>query len=230
LVGPSPGVRVATLVPQAEVTALLMIGVPLWACAFRAERFDAFRRALAATARGPARAVVRAVAGEGRTVAVALGAGLVVWLVAGALPGGPSLRDVLGCRLLLLAFAAFGIGLGAWASVVWRGRPVARAVGLGVVVLMAAAPLAVAPVIAVAGARAWLIHATMLLCPWIVTAGASGLDLLRMEWVYAFSPLGSVEAPYPGLLVAVATYASAGVLMLELARRALGRRRAGDVA
>jgi hypothetical protein len=61
-----------------------------------------------------------------------------------------------------------------------------------VLVAMAATPLAVAPVIAVAGAWQPLIQASILLNPWIVTAGISRLDILRMQWVYALS-LGAVD-------------------------------------
>ena len=223
MVGPLAGRRIAALVPQIEVSALFVIGVALGGRMLDAERRPGFWQALAVTARGPQCVIARAAGAELAIVVQLLGGGMVVWLLASVLPGGPALRDIASSRLLLTAFALFGVGLSGWASAACRGGLTALAVRLGVVVAMLAVPFAVAPVIAIAGARPELIAAAMLASPWIVAAGATGLDLLRMQWLYAFSPLGSLEASYPGLCAAVAAYGGAGLLMLALAARAVRR-------
>ncbi len=228
MAGPRAGARIAALVPQAEVAALFFVGLPLWAASLRAEGSPALRRALAATVRGPLCAVGRAAALQGKGVGMLLAGGAVAWLLAVPLAGGPSLREVAGVRLLLAAFAVFGIGLGVWSSAAWRGSRGAVGFCLLVPLAMAAIPLAVSPLIAALGARPALIQASMLLNPWVVAAGASGLDLLRMQWVYALSPLGSLDAPYPGLGAAVALYAGAGALLLMLSARALRPPGAGN--
>jgi hypothetical protein len=217
IAGPRAGVRIAALLPQVEVTALFALGAFAWPCGFRTERFEAFQRSLAATARGPCYAVSRAAGRHLRMTVGLLASGLLVWPLVVSLPGGPRLRDVAATRVLLIAFALFGIGLGAWASVAWRGVAGARAHWLAVVSVMASMPFAVAPVIATAGTQTAVVQAAMLLNPWIVMAGVSGLDLLRMEWLYALSPLGSLEARYVGLLPAIGVYVGAGLLMLGLA-------------
>jgi len=221
MAGPRAGARIAALVPQAEVAVLFFVGLPLWAASLRAEGSPALRRALAATARGPLRAVGRAAALQGKGAGMLLAGGAAAWLLAVPLAGGPSLREVAGVRLLLAAFAVFGIGLGIWSSAAWRGSRGAVGFCLLVSLAMAAIPLGVAPLIAALGARPALIQASMLLSPWVVAAGASGLDLLRMQWAYALSPLGSLDAPYPGLGAAVALYAGAGLILLILSARAL---------
>ena len=172
MAGPRAGGRIARLVPQVEVTLLFLIGIPVWARMFRAARSRAFRRALAATVRGPGHAAWTAAGIHAGSAAQLLGAGTLVWT-------------------------------------------------------LASTPLAVAPVISVVGARSEVIHASMLLNPWIVTAGLSGFDILRTQWVYALSPLGSLEAPYPGLELAATAYGGAGFLLLLLALLALRASRVG---
>lgn len=220
--GATAGARIAALVPQVEVTGLLIAGVAAGARAFRTDRFGALRRALTVTPRGPRWAVWTVVRRHLAWFGPAMATNLVVWLVAVALPGGPTLRATSASRLLLVAFGAFAIALGTWVSVLLGGRPSAVALAYGVVVTMAAAPLAIAPVVSLVGARAGLVAATMLSSPWILAAGASGLDLVRMEWVYALSPLGSIEAPYSNVVLGFAAYGSAAALMLALAARGLG--------
>lgn len=223
IAGPRAGPRIAALVPQIEVLAVLAIGVSLAGGIVDAGQSSGFRQALAATARGPAYAVARTASAHLGVLARLLGGGAILWLLASRLPGGPTLRDIAASRLLLAAFAVFGAGLSAWAFAVCAGRAAAFAVRASVLIAMIAMPFAAAPVISTAGARRGLIAAVMLACPWIVTAGATGLDLLHMEWLYAFSPLGSVEAPYPGLIVPVAAYGGTGMVMLALAAHALRR-------
>lgn len=230
MAGLRAGGRIAKLVPQIEVTALLLVGVPVWARVLRAEGFEAWSRALAATVGGPRRAVLDPAGAQLRIVIELLAAGALVWMPACLLDGGPSLGEIARVRLGLLAFAGFGIGLGTWASALWRGSGAALGACLTVLVGMAATPLLIAPVIAVAGARSELIQLSLLLNPWVFTAGLSGLDILRTQWVYALSPLGSLEAPYPGLWVGLVTYAGAGMLLLLSSLRTLrasGLRRGG---
>ncbi len=90
-----------------------------------------------------------------------------------------------------------------------------------VLLTLAALPLAIAPVVSVVGSWPPLIRAVMLFNPWILTAGVSHLDILRMEWVYALSPLGRVEAPYAGLGLGVAVFGGVGIAFMLLAVRAL---------
>ena len=61
----------------------------------------------------------------------------------------------------------------------------------------------------------------VLLNPWIVAAGVARLDLLHMQWVYALSPLGSLDATPPALATAVAVYGGAGALLAIAAAAAL---------
>ena len=220
MVGPRTAVRISALAPQVEVTLLLVVGLPVWAGLLRAERSPAWRQAVAATWRGRRLRVWGAAAAQLKVVGTLILAGGCVWGLASLAGLGPSLGEIARVRLVLLAFAVFGIGLGMWARAVWPG---AAAVGACMLVLvtMATTPLAVAPVIALAGTWKTLIQACMLLNPWIVTAGISRLDILRMQWLYALSPLGAVEASYPSLGLAVAVYGGAGVALLLLAVRAL---------
>lgn len=224
MMGPRAGARITSLVPQVEVAVLFFLGLPCWAGMLRAEGSPALRRALAVTARGPVLAVWQGAGHHLKVVGMLFAGGAVPWLLTAFVAGGPSVREIAGVRLLLAAFAAFGIGLGAWSSVVWRGSR--GAVGFCLVLLfgMVVVPLAIAPLIAVLGARPAVIQLSMLLNPWIVAAGASGLDLLRMQWVYALSPLGSVDASYPSLAGAVALYAGGGLILMGLAVRALRSR------
>jgi len=223
MVGPRAAARIAALAPQVEVTLLLVVGLPVWAGLLRADASPAWRQAVSATRRGRRLRVWGAATAQLKLVGTLILAGGFVWVLASLAGLGPSLGEIARVRLVLLAFTVFGIGLGMWARAVWPG---VEAVGACILVLvaMAATPLAVAPVIAVAGASPPLIQASILLNPWIVTAGISRLDILRMQWVYALSPLGAVEASYPSLGLAVAVYGGAGVALLLLAVRALGRR------
>ncbi len=221
MVGPRAGIRIATLVPQAEVTALFLVGLPVWACLLRVEGRQPLRQALAATWRGRRQAVWGAAAAHLKLVGELLGGGAIVWVLASLVGLGPPLGEIARVRLVFVAFAVFGVGLGAWVSAVWRGSLAAIGACLGVLLALAGAPLAVAPVIAAFGAWPPLILASMWLNPWIVTAGVSRLDLLRMQWVYALSPLGSVEAFYPDWPAAVAVYGGTGILLLAWSVRAL---------
>ena len=225
MVGPRAAVRIAALAPQIEITVLLVLGLPVWAGLLRAESSPAWRQAVAATRRGRRLRVWGAASTQLKSVGAILLAGGFVWVLASLVGLGPSLGEIARVRLVLLAFAVFGVGLGLWARAVWPGPAAAVGTCMFVLVAMAATPLAVAPVIAVAGASQPLIQASILLNPWIVTAGISRLDILRMQWVYALSPLGAVEASYPSLGLAVAVYGGAGVLLLLLAVRALRTRR-----
>jgi hypothetical protein len=220
MVGPRPYARIAALTPQMEVTLLFLVGLPVWSQLLRAARPEALRRSLAVTRRGRQEAVLSPAWHHLKTVAAMVGAGAFVWIVASA-SGGLSLPVVGATRLLLVAFAVFGIGLGVWASVVCRSSSAALGASAGILLAMAVSPLAVAPLISTLGARRELIEASMLLNPWLVTAGLSGLDLLRMQWVYALSPLGSLEAAYPRLALAVLAYAGAGMLLLGASVRQL---------
>jgi hypothetical protein len=221
MAGPRAGTRMATLVPQLEVTALFLLGLPRWSGAFAAARSPALRQALWLAPRGRFLAVQHAVQRElGLLLQIAAGSTL-AWLLALPAAGGPSLLGLARVRLLLMAFALFGIGLGAWASVLWRSPVVPRAITLGALVVMAAAPLAVAPLTSSFGASSGLLLMTVLVDPWIVTAGVSGLDLLRMGWLYALSPLGSLEVVYPGALTGIVCYAGAGAALLAWAVRGL---------
>jgi hypothetical protein len=220
ITGPRPAIRIAQLVPQFEVTALLIVGALVWTRLLAAERRAPLRVGLAATARGRMLAVYRALGTQVMRVMLATAAGAVVWLVA-TLAGGIPLADVLSTRVLLLAFAAFGLGLGAWASAVTRSGVTAIGVALAVLVVMAAAPFVLTPVIATFGARPALVGATVLLNPWIIAAGVARLDLVHMQWIYALSPLGSLDVTLPGLTTAVAIYGGAGALLAIAAVAAL---------
>jgi hypothetical protein len=227
MVGPRAAVRIAAFAPQVEVTLLLVLGLPVWAGLLRAESSPAWRQALSATRRGRRLRVWRAATAQLQFVGTLILAGGFVWVLASLAGLGPSLVEIARVRLALLAFAVFGIGLGVWTRAAWPGAAAAVGACMLVLVTMAATPLAVAPLIAVAGAWQPLIQGSIMLNPWIVTAGISRLDILRMQWVYAMSPLGSVEASYPSLGLAVAVYGGAGVALLLLAVRAL--RRHGNV-
>ena len=226
MVGPRAAARIAALAPQVEVTLLLVLGLPVWAGLLRTESSPAWRQALSATWRGRQLRVWGAATAQLKFVGTLILAGGFVWVLASLAGLGPSLGEIARVRLVLLAFAVFGIGLGMWTRAVWPGTAAAVGACMLVLVAMAATPLAVAPVIAVAGAWQPLIQASILLNPWVVTAGISRLDILRMQWVYALSPLGAVEASYPSLGLAVAVYGGAGVVLLLLAVR--GLRTQGD--
>ena len=221
MAGPRPGPRIAQLMPQVEVSLLFLVGLPVWSQALAAERSAALRVALAVTARGRARAVLRGAGSRLATVALVVLGGGGVWLLATLLAGGPSLASVLRARLLLLAFALFAIGLATWASARYPGVVGAGAATLGVLGIMLGAPLILAPLVSLFGAHPALVQAAVLVCPWVVAAGISGLDLVHMQWVYALSPLGHVEISYPGLATAALLYGVAGCLLLAAAVRAL---------
>ena len=221
MVGPRAGIRIAALVPQVETTLLFLICLPISITLLHAERSPALRQALAATWRGCRRAVWIPAGAQLKLVGKLLAAGGVVWVVASVIGAGPSLGEILRVRLLLAAFALFGIGLAVWARAVWPTTNAALGACALVLVGMAAIPLAVAPVIAVVGPWKPLIQAGMLLNPWIAMAGVSRLDILHMQWVYALSPLGAVEAYYPDLGLATAVYGGTGLALLFLAVRIL---------
>jgi len=221
MVGPRAAIRIAALMPQVETTFLFLICLPISVKLLRAESSPALRQALAGTWQGCRRAVWIPAGAHLKFVGKLLVAGGVVWVVAGVIGAGPSLGEILRVRLLLAAFAFFGIGLAVWARTVWPSANAALGACALVLVGMVAIPLAVAPVIAVVGPWKPLIQASMLLNPWIVMAGVSRLDILHMQWVYALSPLGAVEAYYPDLGLAIAVYGGTGVMLLILAVRTL---------
>lgn len=224
MVGPRPGARIAALVPQLEVVALFLVGLPRWVHALAAGRSESYRRALTVTSRGAGTAVWRAAHRQLLALAVPLAGGAAVWVVVSLVAGRPTLADVGAVRMLLLAFAAFGIGLAALAAIVAPDRGVAVAACIAVVLAMALTPLAIAPVVSVGGGWPPLVQACLFLNPWIVVAGASGLDLLHMQWLYALSPLGAIETFYPAPIPAAVLYGVAALLLLALARRALRAR------
>ncbi len=228
IVGTRPGPRIAALIPQVEVTVLFALGMFVWSDFFPFERAEALRRALITTVSGPRVAVSGSARRHLTRCCELLVGGALLWLLATSLPGGPTLRHVVTSRALLLAFAVFGVGLGACTSAIWRGTARARAHTIAIVLVMASTPLSVAPLIATYGGRPAIVQTAMFLNPWIVMAGVTGLDLLRMEWLYAFSPLGSVEAYYATPVPAIVVYAGLGLSMLGIAWlqfRRVGHRR-----
>jgi len=220
IVGPRPGVRIATLVPQIELTALFLVSMYFGTRPLKAKSTPAFRTALAATSHGCSRLIWGTSARQLLRVALVLASGTVVWACASAVGLGPSLGDILKVRALLLAIAAFGIGFAVWSRVVWPQAP-AAGLGCALVLAMAATSFLVAPLVAVMGPRPLLVQASMLCNPWIITAGISRLDFLHMQWIYALSPLGRLETSYPALATAVLAYGGTGTLLLCWAARAL---------
>lgn len=221
MTGPRAGARIATLVPQLEVTGLFLVGLPLWARSLRAEGSEPLRHALAATSCGARRAVWGAALTQLKLVVGMVAAGTLVWVAAMLIEAGPALHEIVAVRLLLVAYAAFGIGLGVLTSALCRRPSGAAWTSLTVLAAMAAAPFAVAPVIASVGARAEIIQASIMVNPWIITAGLSGLDILRMQWVYVLSPLGSLEVVYPALGLALAVYGGVAAVLLWLSVRVM---------
>ena len=137
ITGPRPATRIAQLVPQLELTALLGVGALVWTRLLAAERSASLRVSLAATARGRTLAVYRALRAPAARAMLATAAGAVVWLIA-AFVGGIPLADVASTRVLLLAFAAFGLGLGAWTAAATRSAATAIGGASAVLVVMAA--------------------------------------------------------------------------------------------
>jgi hypothetical protein len=225
MAGPLPGHRMSALVPQLEVTLLFSIGLVRWSTLLSSEAAPALGRALAVAPHGYTQAVARAVSTEVRWVIPSLLGSTAAWLLATLVAGGPRASDVYAARLLLVAFAVFGIGLGAWASSASASVVASRGACLTLAFGMAAAPFAVAPLISVLGGRPELVQATVMVSPWILAAGASGFDILRAQWMYALSPLGSVEMVYPATALGIAVYASAGLLLIGGSRIRLAGRR-----
>jgi hypothetical protein len=229
MAGPRPGTRIALLVPQLEVSLVFLVGLPLWSQTLSAERSAALRAALATTARGRLRAVLRG-AGAGLTVTAPLvTGGAVAWILALFLQSGPSMASALATRLLLVAFVVFALGLGVCISARCPDALSAAGTAAAALAVMAGAPFAIAPLISAFGTHWLIVQAAVLLCPWVVAAGVSGLDLVHMQWIYALSPLGHVELTYPGLVAACLGYGAAGGLLLLAAVRALRPAR-GSVA
>lgn len=210
MAGPRPGTRIALLVPQIEVSLLFLVAVPWWAWRLAGRWPHGLRQALAATRRGGPVAVQRASVDWLRATAPLLIAGALTWTAALALPGGPSPARLLAGRALLIAFVVFAAGLAAFSAAVAITRSGAALVAASVVVVMAATPVAIAPIVATFGTSPLLAQAAMLVNPWIVAAGSAGLDLIRMQWVYALSPLAHVEVEYPAPIAAVLAYAAVG--------------------
>ncbi len=221
MMGPRAGVRIATLVPQVEVTLLFVVGLCVWVQLLSAESAPAFRTAVAVTSRGGVWRIWGAAARQLTTVLVCLGCCAVIWIVASLTGFGPALAKVMEVRVLLLAFAIFAIGLALCSRAVLVSEPAAIGVVCLILLVMAGSPLLIAPVISIAGPRHALVQAAMLCNPWIVAAGISGLDLLHMQWIYALSPLGSVESYYPDLITAVVVYSASGAALLFSAELAL---------
>jgi hypothetical protein len=225
MAGPRPGTRIAQLIPQLEVGVVFFVGVPLWSRALKAERSPALRAALAATARGQFQAVARSAAGRLLTAAELLLGGTLAWMLTLLLAGGPSPGHVLGTRLLIFTFAVFALGLGTGVSAWCPGALSAAGAAAGALVVMVAAPFAIAPLISAFGTHWVIVQAAVLVSPWVVAAGVSGLDLVHMEWMYALSPLGHVEVRHPDLQSAALAYGTAGSLLLLAAVRCLRPRR-----
>jgi hypothetical protein len=223
MMGPRASIRIAALVPQVEVTILFLVGLWSWTRLLRAEESSAFRTALASTARGCRRRIWGTTVKQLADAGLILGGGAVIWGVASLAGLGPSLGDIICVRVLLFAFAIFGIGLGVWARTMWRHAHAAAGAAFLALLIMAGTPFLSAPLIAVMGPWRPLVQASMLCNPWIVAAGISRLDLLHMQWIYALSPLGSVETYYPGLITAVAAYGGSGVLLLFWSASALAK-------
>ncbi len=221
MMGPRAGVRIATLVPQVEVTLLFVVGLYVWARLLRAESAPAFRTALAVTSRGCTRRIWALATTQLSTILTCLGCCTVIWIVASLSGFGPALANIVEVRVLLLAFATFAIGLAFCSRAILVSEPAAMGMMCLILLLMAGSPFLVAPVISVAGPRHLLVQAAMLCNPWIVAAGISGLDLLHMQWIYALSPLGSVESYYPDLITAVVVYGGSGAVLLFSAALAL---------
>jgi hypothetical protein len=221
MAGPRPGTRIALLVPQLEVTVIFVLGLPFWSQGLAAERSPALRAALAATARGRLQAVTRGAAGRLLTVAEVLVGGAIAWIPVMLLSSGPSPASVLRTRLVIIAFAVFAVGLGLWLSGRCRGALAAAAAATSALVVMMATPFAIAPLLSTFGTHWLVVQAAVLVSPWVVAAGITGLDLVHMQWMYALSPLGHVELAYPGLLFATLAYGGAGVTLLLAAARAL---------
>lgn len=91
--------------------------------------------------------------------------------------------------------------------------------------LLAAAPLWLAPVADLAaGSGSASAAAIVAMSPLVHLAIAAGQDLLRTEWFYAHSSLGSLQFEYPSLAAIAAGYAIT-VAALALCSYALSRRR-----
>jgi len=150
------------------------------------------------------------------------------WFGAGGLPPD---------RLLVPALLAFAIVLAAelaravltralavGGGNATRAREAARWLVAAVLWLLAAAPLWLAPLADLASSNGPAVAETIAaMSPLVHLALATGQDLLRTEWFYAHSSLGSLQFRYPSLTAIAAGYAVM-VTVLASCRFVLSRR------
>jgi hypothetical protein len=153
---------------------------------------------------------------------------ILTWFVAGgwsfvrtAAPIAVALGVVLVTSLAADVVASLASRAGTAATATYES---ARWLVASVLWLLAAAPLWLAPLADLsAGGGPAVAAAIVAMSPLVHIAVAAGQDLLRTEWFYAHSSLGSLQFDYPSLASIAAGYAVA-VAVLALGAYVLSRR------
>jgi hypothetical protein len=104
-------------------------------------------------------------------------------------------------------------------------QPKASGGALPALVLIAAAALApvwLGPLLAATDASQTAIDATLAISPTTLLARLAGVDYLRIQWFYAYTPLGGMRFSYPPPTALAAAYFASSALLIA-GRRALAR-------
>jgi hypothetical protein len=118
-------------------------------------------------------------------------------LLVGAALGGASLSQIGTVSALLAVFASLALCLGRFAAVVSSDEISAAFWTYVVLVVLVSAPVLFGPWIQQAGGAETAIEAMLLVSPLVAVSSASGLDVMRTETLYRWTPIGQRRFQYP---------------------------------
>jgi hypothetical protein len=118
-------------------------------------------------------------------------------LLVRAVLGGFSLAQVASVSLLVAVFAILALGLGRFAAVVSEDELSAAFWSYVFLAVLAAGPVLFGPWIQQASAGETAIEALLLVSPLVAAGTASGLDVMRTETLYRWTPIGQRRFQYP---------------------------------
>jgi len=131
-----------------------------------------------------------------------------------------------GDALLVLLFGCFGGAL----AFRLQDRRLAAQSCLAVMLLGLTLPLWAAPLAVIFGARQWVVDSIVALCPASYLAGLAGIDYLRGDWLYRYTPYGSLRFDYPDAASSSIVICILAAALFTYAGSCRSRRKAGPPA
>jgi hypothetical protein len=122
---------------------------------------------------------------------------LLSMLLVRALLGGASVSGIAAVSALLAVYAGLALGLGRFAAVVSSDEISAAFWSYVVLAVLASGPVLFGPWIQQADGAETAIEALLLVSPLVAVSTASGLDLMRTETLYRWTPVGQMRFQYP---------------------------------